>query len=164
MDSSAPRNLYDLCEMTAQAIEQHPANYCQQDWEASLTRVRDLWSYDPEVLNHEACGTAYCRAGWMVNLLEKPSRSHTNIPEKARALLLEAGIPSIAITNLFSANASGSKVGSKDYVNKGVSGLREFMNAYETQLKSYSLEGVLDKDGRINFFTDRDGKYRIQRT
>lgn len=145
--SGKPETLYDLMKSVAEAIELSPGNYYQSDWEKPARRI--LWSE-----GIEACGTAYCRAGWMVNLLEKPTPTgeHDNVAQKASNLLEAAGVHPREIQNLFSGGACfySGRPGSDTYVKDGINGVKRFMAQHEDKLKAFKLDGVLDDDGRIS--------------
>ena len=60
----------------------------------------------------------------------------------AKGLMHKAGIPMIEVEVLFGAHATGSKsdYGTPEYAKAGADGLREFMQKYEEQLKSVTIE------------------------
>ena len=144
-----PKTLYDLMGQVAEAIELAPGNYYQQGWEEP---VENLAMYEGPY--KEACGTAYCRAGWMVNLLEAPTARglHHNTSGKAFSLLTKADIPASEAMELFRGSACTrfGDPGSPGYVKEGVDGVKRFMARHEDKLKAFKLEGVLDDDGRIS--------------
>lgn len=142
--------LYDLCERTCESIKLSPPNYRQESW---AVRAAD---YVPGT-----CGTAFCRAGWMMAHVQKPQSTEAwcrmsnegFIKNDAYKLLKDAGIPDIAITELFSGAAVQhallriAKQGSRNYVAAGVEGMRVFMATHEAKLKAATVE-VWDGEGK----------------
>jgi len=141
-----PETLWELCEQVCEAIRMSPKNYTQE-----------TWATDARSLNEEACGTAYCRAGWMVALTsdEKDilSKYHTgslNICISASNMLKRAGVVDRDIDTLFSGAAvdrqcyrDGIEVpdqGTPEYAEQGVKGMREFMEKWEKQLKETKID------------------------
>ena len=152
---SKPETLWDLCELTAEAIETRPLNYCQNFWAHDAKECLEDVNED---LAEEACGTAFCRAGWMYAFLHEDvvtveEWENQEIYHKMRALLESAGIPTTAIVPLFSGengrdghenhpyhpNLSKLQRGTKEYAQIGADGMRKFMQQYEKELKSAKL-------------------------
>lgn len=130
-----PNNLYELCEQVCEAIEAQPLNY-NQDHYAMSARI---------LYGKAACGTAYCRAGWMMAVLEnKPQSPGSCIGGRATALLESAGIPSYSIAWLFAAGTVEGERGSPEYIKNGVAGIRRFMTSWEHKLKTAQI-----KDGKV---------------
>lgn len=145
-----PQNLYDLCEDVCNAIALRPLNYNQGNWAIDADKVMTA---------EEACGTAFCRAGWMVALVDEPrtpaewtSLPDSYIADKAELMLLNAGIPESDINQLFSGSAcfdeddangldgiSYPEPGTPLYVQRGIEGMREFMFKYEKKLKAAKI-------------------------
>lgn len=130
-----PETVYELCEMVCEAIELRPLNYIQQWWHA-----------DAKDWNEAACGTAYCRAGWMAALLRRskgPCEDDDFIIKTAFNVLRSAGVPSSATDLLFQGGAIGAEtpgrstpgVGTPDYIATGIKGMRDFMSTYEQKLR-----------------------------
>src|SRR3990167_4590235 len=94
---SNPSNLYELCEEVCEAIMASPTNYSQLKYTADAVR---MWPREAE-----ACGTAYCRAGWMVALVHGRIENPTIIQNTAASMLLDADIPGEDVTALFRASA-----------------------------------------------------------
>lgn len=142
--------LYDLCEGVIQAIETQHGNYFQGLWCVPVESLRVNVSYN----YIGACGTAYCRAGWMIALAEASNKKLTNmqIHRKANALLRKAGIRQEVIDQLFSGDAcSGFTPGSPAYAKAGADGVRQFMALYEKELKNVRLDDCRDESGDIAF-------------
>lgn len=146
MESGAPETLYDLCDMTAYAIETQPTNYYQDLWAHPVLSLSTRYPH-----YKEACGTAYCRAGWMVNLAEKNPRGCDNryLPSKAKNMLVSAGIPESAIYTLFEGGAVRGIPGTKEYAKRGAEGIRKFMETYEKELKSKKVSEFLKSTGEL---------------
>ena len=146
-----PETLYELCALTAEAIETQPLNYHQGYWCVSAQ----------EAVGAEACGTAYCRAGWMYALLQdednmpsldllKPN-SYDLIAKGMFQLLQNAGIPDDAINQLFAGigdeecsrtyhpDLHNQDPGTEEYARTGADGMRQFMREFEAQLKATKL-------------------------
>lgn len=165
--NSKPETLYDVCELTAQAIEGSPANYYQGRWATEAKGLMEV--YNPEVAK-EACGTAFCRAGWMCAITDKinPQEQETwemddKIAGHATRMLIRAGIPEIDISWLFSGAAidfeqqekvfgrkflregeslPSPQIGTEAYAKAGAEGMRNFMAKWEEQLKSVKVKDL----------------------
>lgn len=109
----APRTAYELLEQVCEAIEVAPQNYDQGVWSGRASNNRE-----------EFCGTAFCRAGWMVNILEgscgktysvdqwvtegwrkSNGTARPSISERAHDVLEKAGIDWNERDELFNGNA-----------------------------------------------------------
>ena len=144
MSNNRPTNLYDLMEETAQHIEERPLNYYQGTWatDASLVHID----------NPEACGTAYCRAGWMSAIgMDREVHNDFLIQAYATSLLCKAGISQHDINSLFnghaiyierSARGQGmcESITDKKYAKSGAQGVRDFMAKHEKKLKRVRLQ------------------------
>lgn len=129
-----PETVYELCEMVCEAIAERPLNYVQQRWHT-----------DAKAWNKEACGTAYCRAGWMASFLRKGSGPCTDdgyIHRTATAALVDAGADPRETARLFDGGAISFStvgptpaIGTPAYVEAGIKGMRRFMDRYEQKLK-----------------------------
>ena len=127
-----PETLWDLCEEVCKSIEAAPLNYFQ---DAYVTEAAKLFG-------PMACGTAYCRAGWLLAIAEdKPQHSLINI--KATRLLKAAGVDPLDIRNLFAGGQVLGKVGTPAYVAQGVRGMRQFALRWETQLRNTTVNKAL---------------------
>lgn len=121
-DPCRATNLYELCEQVCEAIEISPESYNQQHW-----------------ISSRGCGTAFCRGGWMVALLEKPNRTKpkSGVSEKARHLLINAGIPAGDVDALFGGSACYPyKPEDPRFAQRGIDGMKEFMARYEVKLRA----------------------------
>ena len=136
---SKPETLYDLCDQVCEHIAERPLNYYQGWW---AKKAKDV----PGIDEHpEACGTAYCRAGWMMAILENKPQEYTEpwqrspISVKAHALFNDAGVPEDDVRELFSGTAVKGMPGTANYVEDGIHGMREFMAKHEDKLRARKL-------------------------
>lgn len=134
--------LWDLCDEVCESIAARQVNYFQELWATDATFQADHHNHP---LKAEACGTAFCRAGWMCAILDTQRGikrdtgewQGANIQERARCLLAGAGIYTDAINNLFSGSALGTlNFGEPGYVEEGIAGMRRFMAKHEAKLKA----------------------------
>ena len=158
LDNIKPANLWELCELTAEAIETQPLNYQQSHWICDAKKE----------VSSEACGTAFCRAGWMYALSTSEPKECSRILVEGtgyheiyipmRNKLLAAGIPSGVIEALFSASSDTPSdtpwnlryhrgleelnAGDPEYARIGAEGMRQFMQDYEKELRGALLAGV----------------------
>lgn len=138
-----PENLYELCEQVCEAIAMSPMNYNQGNWASSTARVfKNRRGREPEA--GEACGTSFCRAGWMCALLDKQKTTvdwahDFGIADRAEGMLRKAGIPEGDITNLFSGSACSGRWATKEYVQSGIDGMKAFMAKHEEKLKAAAV-------------------------
>jgi hypothetical protein len=140
----SPQNLYELMEQAAEAILTSPEHYYQDNWSEP---ARNLYP------DKEVCGTAYCRAGWMENILGVSVDGCT-----ARRLLHEAEIDR---ADLFLAqnyrteyNADFTyelRRGSPEYATAGANGIKKFMARNKEQLLAARL-------------VKRDGRWYVEKT
>ena len=149
-----PETLYDLCELTAEAIETRPLNYCQDYWAHD---AKDMMRQKNPELVREACGTAFCRAGWMYALSSEKVLNpgqwglvKDRIFSKMMAKLKAAGIPEGTALRLFSGsqahgaddtdsyhqNLRNETVGTAKYAKIGADGMRRFMHEFEKELRA----------------------------
>ena len=138
-----PETVYELCEEVCEAIAAKPMNYHQGYWFESVENIQHGCDIAPS--NREACGTAYCRAGWMSALARGPEAhlkaGSIEIYDWARNLLTKAGVPLREIDELFDGAACGDREwGSEDYVAQGIRGMQEFMDNYEDKLKATKIQ------------------------
>ena len=142
-----PSNLYDLCDQVCESIAARPQNYMQQRWAATepkRTLEVECGSDTAArlIAKHEMCGTAYCRAGWMLSILrDGPVNEQHNISNTVMNLLHKAGVPPSDTDKLFNGSQAGplSTWGTPGYVQKGITGVREFMAKHEQTLKNAQL-------------------------
>jgi hypothetical protein len=136
-----PTTLWEMMEQVADSIESQPLNYYQGVWARSASLQ----------YGREACGTAYCRAGWMAAIgHDRAITDESAIALYAEQLLYRAGIPIDAINDLFSGIAIGRECrdlgqyrepqpGTPQYAKKGADGVRNFMREFEPALKAARL-------------------------
>ena len=132
--SDRPKTVYELCERVCEAIELAPMHYLQKDW-ATPAKLH---------FGEEACGTAYCRAGWM-HALGKTDCELTNVSSivmYADTVLRDAGVDDKDINILFAGGAISwaGEPGTPAYVKAGIAGMRAFMTKYEASLKAAQLD------------------------
>ena len=145
-----PATLWELCEQTVEAILARPLNYYQDDYYAEAQGC--MFNKNGAVLEG-ACGTAYCRSGWMGTILGLETKYLSSVPEE---LLENAGIDSYQVNKLFSAigclsennpfersffysDGDERRPGTKAYARAGAAGLKKFMRRYEKNLKAARL-------------------------
>ena len=149
MSEAKPETLYDLCELTAEAIETQPLNYHQSYWICDAKKEVSI----------RACGTAFCRAGWMYALSTKQPETlphilagkkgsdviYTSMMKKLTA----AGIPHKNIEDLFAEADYNSHYhiglcdinpGDPEYARIGAEGMRQFMREYEKELRRAKVD------------------------
>ena len=108
-------------------------------------------------LSEEACGTAFCRAGWMAAIMD-PAIAKANptnlddmtaIYQPMRSLLVDAGCGEEAVEQLFGGGSGtiGYTWGTKAYAKAGAKGVKTFMKRYASELKAVKL--VAGKKGRL---------------
>jgi hypothetical protein len=117
------RNAYQLLDRVCKAIEREPQRFNQSDW----------------------CGTAFCRAGWMVVLHDgKLGLNEVHVGVRAEELLdmdLSDSWSLFSTYEMFNP-AAGARPGTVEYAKAGVDGTRAFMKKHAAHLKARSLEGV----------------------
>lgn len=146
-----PETVWDLCAQAAEAIELAPTHYYQGAFAVPTASVgyHESESRLTAAQHKETCGTSFCRAGHMIAVLDADKQRtpeewddlDANINSRARALLVEAGVSSYDVTELFDGSAVDGcgKIGSKRYAKAGAKGLRDFMVKYETELKATKI-------------------------
>src|SRR3990167_5673447 len=142
----AGKTLWELCEDVIIAIEGSPGNYYQNTWKI---RTKYLAEISGNKNYKEACGTAFCRAGWMTNLLCATGANTPNSGGVATNLLLRAGISNEDINNLFVPHGNiiaYEQYGGLEYAKIGTDGMRLFMKQHEAKLKAYTIT----RQDRIN--------------
>lgn len=140
-----PTTAYQLLGQVCEAIALAPGNYYQEDY-----------AIDPKYIgagNAEACGTAFCRAGWMCALMEDDKArtpdewDRMDLDGPPTQLLLDAGISGEEISDLFGGGACGTaRYGTKAYIKAGVKGVKDFMKKHEAALKATKLKGRVWRD------------------
>lgn len=144
MSDTKINTLYDLCEEVCTMIKASPFNYYQGSWACDATEMKK-----------NACGTAFCRAGWMCAILDTGKGKKTEdwlregqwgrtnaIPERAHALLAKAGIPEVEVHRLFGSNVIDDDYvyGTNAYVKAGIDGMRRFMERHKAALQAVKIE------------------------
>jgi hypothetical protein len=139
------RTLYKVLSEVAEAIEASPQNYYQSDWACPVeVPFVDEKGRDPK--EGEACGTAFCRAGWMAALTAPDADTKTpedwnglggHIHATATRMLRMAGVDDLDISALFDGNAIPGhlKWGTKAYAKAGAAGVRQFQKEHAAELK-----------------------------
>jgi hypothetical protein len=130
-----------VCE----AIASHPEAYYQNDFVADV----DKCGFPVDVAAKNTCGTAFCRAGWVVLLHDGVERARGyDVSDRAVQLIgLKNGRRSSLwahrdIVRLFQGDAVKGQAGTRAYVREGVRGLRMFMRKHAKHLKARLLKGV----------------------
>lgn len=128
--SNRPKTVWDLCEQVCEAIELAPRNYYQGTWYTNADNVYE-----------DACGTAYCRAGWMYSIGKNGRDSSSLIYKYASRVLQMSGVDQEDIDALFRGSACHPyKPGSPKYIQAGIEGMQTFMKKYESALKAAKLD------------------------
>ena len=153
-----PRNSYELMERAIENMEREPETYLQERYcVIDRSTLRELWG-------RERCNTAYCRAGHIVAAAGFEVKENTPISYVATNLL---GNPS-DIGSLFSGGALAYKDGigwkayknalpeiiiykdnPREYLRRGISGMKLFMKKHEQALRVHKLELPLTEDELI---------------
>jgi hypothetical protein len=134
-----PETLYDLCDLVCESIATSPANYFQGRWAIPVRNISKP--------NSTGCGTAFCRAGWMVAHLRPAGRMPTQelslgmISETAVGLLTKAGVPPEDIADLFSGSALYNlSYDTPEYAEEGIAGMQRFMAKHSDKLKAARVQ------------------------
>jgi hypothetical protein len=144
------KTAYELLGRVCEAIKAHRFAYYQGAWS-----MKAEWAFPPEQAARNECGTAFCRAGWMVALhdgaknidvaadkvLLPGSIDYVSIPTRASELL-DMSADDQDVLALFDGEACSGVPGSSGYVAQGIRGLRAFMKKHAKHLKARSLKGV----------------------
>ena len=141
--SAKAKTAYELLERVCAHIKAKPQTYLQERFIATGDQAHEYGLHPP-------CGTAACRAGWIVALHDGPldPRDYGGIQTRANAIL---GLDSQTTGDLFSGAALNCgldaidfmvKPGTAAYVRAGVRGLRSFMKRHAAHLKARKLDGV----------------------
>lgn len=138
-----PTTLYDLLDEVCTMIQAQPLNYYQESW---TTPAR-------YVTSSEACGTAYCRAGWMAAVGMNKNVGEDDVVGYAYRLMQEAGFKNSEFIYLFGANqvcrVTSAPPGTAKYAEAGAAGVRAFMNKHEDRLRAAKLTKCEDDVLRI---------------
>lgn len=147
------KDAYELLERVCVAIKEHPLSYWQGYWKATrgyrgggCGDVCEL----PESLNtsNNTCGTAFCRAGWMVALHDGMRAKPASFEGRAKELIgvyKDDGVDCVLLGStdrLFEGGAVDGTPGTRPYVNAGIKGIRAFMKKHAAHLKARKLRGV----------------------
>lgn len=135
------KTAWELLERVIQHIKEEPQRYYQDWWCYRDTRKLASLNLSPP------CGTAACRAGWIVALHDGPTaaplrhagRWPSPVESRANEIL---GLDSWDTSALFAGGMIDGTPGTRAYVREGVRGLREFMKEYKAHLKARQLRGV----------------------
>ena len=145
------KTAYELLERVCEAIKAHPLNYYQGYWKSRRGRSKGqvrhtqvMEALPPSLdVPENTCGTAFCRAGFIVAEHDGYEARPIDFNQRARRLL---GIDEYEsfddVSRLFDASAVTGTPGTSRYVRQGIAGLRAFMKEHEAHLKARSLKGV----------------------
>jgi hypothetical protein len=138
-----PKTAYELLERVCEAITANPLNYYQGFWKARRgARGSATVCALPEELDKPAneCGTAFCRAGWIVALHDGINARPRDFDTRARAIM---GFPRSGSFDecfgLFDGGAVYGTPGTRHYARQGASGVREFMKRHAEHLKAQKV-------------------------
>jgi len=145
-------NAYELLARVCEAIKAHPLAYYQGSWVVPTERLVQAVGEYTDAQMRTSCGTAYCRAGWVVALHDGRQRAVDLSLTDAKYPALPVadrsddilGLDRSATHDLYDGEACdyAGRPGSRTYVRAGIRGLREFMTQHEAHLKAHSLRGV----------------------
>ena len=137
------KTAWELCERVCEQITAEPRTYDQRMWRLSANDWQ-IAKRPPRL--RPKCGTAFCRAGWIVALRDGAKKVDNNSCQvRANAIL---NLPRDATDQLFSGVAERLErwtvrtPGSIGAAKAGVRGLRAFMKKHAAHLKARSLKGV----------------------
>jgi hypothetical protein len=131
-----PKTAYELLERVCEAIKAHPLNYYQGMWVSQRGSSMDPLPASLDVPDNK-CGTAFCRAGWVCQLLDG-AMPRGGVGGRSNEIL---GLSDDETDPLYYEEMRGAP-GSKAYVQQGVRGVRAFMRQHAKHLKARSLRGV----------------------
>jgi hypothetical protein len=144
-------------------IEEYPLAYVQHQWvRRGIAWLRNVFYTVPKERLEEACGTTFCRAGWMAQIVDGRA---TTQGAGLRAARLLGVVPSARkgvvhwyhplgidlnhvekefaedVRQLFAHSAvpESLRPGSRAYVKAGANGLRKFMEKHEARLKATKI-------------------------
>lgn len=122
MPKAKAKNAYELLERVCRAIAEAPQHYNQTEW----------------------CGTAYCRAGWIVAVHDGPidDRHADDVGNRAMELLDLSSDECWPLFSTYELFRTDAEPGTSEYAEEGVRGVRVFMSQYSSHLKARSLKGV----------------------
>ena len=149
MKQRKPRTAYQLLKRVRDHIATEPQRYYQGDY-----IVRDKGALRNLELR-PPCGTAACRAGWIVLLHDGPDAETSSIFKRTLDILR---MSVIQLSPLVNGNACDYESGlapelreipvdalpttSSEYIRRGIRGLETFMKQHEKHLKSRLLKDV----------------------
>lgn len=143
--SAKATNAYELLEQVCEAIAAHPLNYYQDRYVANRGEGADDLPKELDTPANE-CGTAFCRAGWIVQLHDRRKLAYDEYEYRAMELLgalgEDAEDPYFDVVDLFAGGAVEGAPGSPEYVAEGIAGIRKFMAKHEAHLKAQSVNPV----------------------
>lgn len=119
-----PKTAYELLQRACEAIKATPQAYFQNWWR-----------------QEQACGTAFCRAGWIVALHDGKAAVRSSDETGHRALDI-LGHPQGAWDALFVCGLVDGTPGTTSYASQGIRGLRDFMKTHRAHLKARLLKDV----------------------
>ena len=147
------KTAYELLERVCAAIKAHPLAYYQDQWMLKSKRdvVKRLRLTNEQA--RESCGTAYCRAGWIVALHDGSAAARRmscewhseEFGERAREILAmpyQSSDDPIRECRLFQSGTVAAHPGTRAYAREGVRGLKAFMEQHKAHLKARKLDGV----------------------
>jgi hypothetical protein len=136
-------NAYELLGRVCEAIEARPLSYYQGWWSQSRGATGVCALEDELNTPENECGTAYCRAGWIVALHDghHVAKDWRRVQDRACALL---DMDEFDTDELFNGGAVPLSLtpGSTRYVRAGIAGVRAFMRKHKAHLQARSLRGV----------------------
>lgn len=139
-----PTTAYDLCMLVAQHIEEEPLRYLQSNWWLRAKELARAVAYS-KLPAEPPCGTAACRAGWIVGLHDGiggarlAMRPEIGIGHRARQIL---GVKPISTNQLFDGFAVYGAPGTPEYAKAGADGLRRWARRRAKHLKARLLKDV----------------------
>ena len=156
MRNTKPRNSYELMKLAIANMEAHPETYLQEFF---VIRGR---AWLKEHFGRERCDTAFCRAGHIVVAFDG-SLPDSDLDIRTRAIVLLGAsrndFMNQSVHQLFSGgclhnrNGLNSELGSdfespkykdnpREYLRRGVAGMKLFMERHKDFLMNHSLEGL----------------------
>lgn len=134
---------YDLLEDIIKAIDEEPKRIRMGDW---LVRTNE----SPEYLKEHdlpACGTVGCIAGWATVLKPDADERYWDVEGSAAELL---GLTADQVSHLFyyfpAVVGEDSTAGTREYADKVIAHIREFMAANMAQLVERQIPHVYRAD------------------
>lgn len=134
-----PKTAYELLQRVCAHILEEPQRYLQRRYVATGT---DLDAYDLK----PPCGTAACRAGWIVWLHDGEWPDYSCISSRANQILKMSGADTMdlfrASALMYENHGQRYKEGTRAAAEAGVRGLRDFMEQHAKHLKARLLKSV----------------------